>query len=164
MRPTRVWDLLLFAVATGVVAWALIRSSYGDVPKMQWYVSLSLPVLAVAEAVSGAQVRARIHRKPGTRPVDPLVAARTVALAKASAIVGAVMAGLWGGLLAYTVPHRNDLAAAHGDMVVAAVGVVGALLLVGAALWLEYCCRAPKPPDDDSDLDRRTPEHDEHRH
>jgi len=148
MRATRIRDLLLFAVGAGVVSYVVIRGAYGDMPKLQWFVPISLPVLAFAEVITGVQLRARIQRRPGARPVEPLTAARTVALAKASAIVGAVLAGGWGGLLCYVIPSRDTIAAASGDTRVGIVGAAGALCLVRAALWLEYCCRTPDPPDE----------------
>ena len=30
------------------------------------------------------------------------------------------------------------------------IGLVGGVVLVAAALWLEYCCRAPDDPTDDA--------------
>lgn len=151
MRATRIRDLILYALGAGVVVWLLVRRNYGSFPDLEWFVPLSLPVLAVFEALTGGQLRARIHRKPGTNPVEPLTAARAVALAKASAIVGAVMAGAWAGLLVYVIPERDTLAAAGHDTTVGAVGAVGAVVLVAAALWLEFCCRTPKPPDQEED-------------
>ncbi len=149
MHPTRVRDLLSIAVVVGAVSWLVVRLIYGDLPRLSWFLPLSLPVLAVAEAVAGFQLRARIHRRPGTKPVEAIVAARTVALAKASAIVGAVMAGVWAGLLGYVVPRRSTIVAAQGDTVAGIIGAAGAVVLVAAALWLEYCCRTPEPPEDD---------------
>ena len=148
MRATRIRDLLLFVVAAGAISWVLVSNFYGDLPKFSWFVPVSLPVLAVAEAITGLQLRARIHRRRGAAPVEPLVAARSVALAKASAIVGAVMLGAWAGLLGYVVPHRDTISAARGDTTVGVVGAAGAACLIAAALWLEYCCRTPGPPKD----------------
>jgi hypothetical protein len=147
VSPTRVRDLAGYAVAAGLVAWFGVRAWYGDLPRLNWFLPLSLGLLALAEAIAGAQLRARIRRRPGTRAVQPLVAARSVALAKASAIVGAAMLGVWGGLLAYVLPRLDYLAAAGGDARTAGVGVGAALCLIGAALWLEWCCRAPTAPD-----------------
>ena len=81
--------------------------------------------------------------------MQPLVAARSLALAKASAVVGAVMAGVWAGLLVYVLPRLDFLAAAADDALTGAVGVLAAASLVAAALWLEYSCRTPTPPDSD---------------
>jgi Protein of unknown function (DUF3180) len=155
---TRLRDLVLLAVVTGLIVWLAVRQWYGDIPRLRWFVPLSLALLALAEAISATQMRARIRRAPGTRPVHPLVAARALALAKASALVGAAMVGVWGGLLLYTVP--SDLAAASGDTRIGVFGVIASLCLTGCALWLEYSCRTPKPPEEshrprrqDSDLD-----------
>jgi len=70
-------------------------------------------------------------------------------VAKASALGGAVMAGVWLGLLAHVLPRRADIAAASGDSAAAGIGLACALGLVGGALWLEHCCR--NPDDDRSD-------------
>ena len=153
MSATRVRDLAGYAVAAGLAAWFAVRAWYGDLPRLSWFLPLSLALLALAEAIAGAQLRARIRRRPGTRPVHPIVAARSVALAKASSLVGALMLGLWGGLLAYVLPKLDFLAVAGSDARTAGVGIGAAIALVGAALWLEWCCRAPTAPgegDDDS--------------
>ena len=43
---------------------------------------------------------ARIERKPGREPVDPLAVARFVVLAKASSLAGAIFAGFYAGAAA----------------------------------------------------------------
>jgi hypothetical protein len=149
MSPTRVRDLLGYALAAALLAWLALRQWYGDLPRLGWFVPLSLGLLGLAEAIAGGQLRARIRRRPGTLPVQPLVAARSVALAKASALVGAVMLGVWGGLLAYALPRLDYLAAAPDDARTAGVGVGAAVCLVAGALWLEWCCRTPSTPDED---------------
>jgi hypothetical protein len=148
VTPTRVRDLLAIAVIAAALGWLAVRAWYGDLPKLHWFVPLSLALLAFVEIVTGSQLRARIRRKPGTIPIQPLAAARALALAKASAIVGAAMTGLWGGLLIYTVPKLDYLAAAGNDTRTGVIGVGAALALVGGALWLEFCCRTPEPPDE----------------
>jgi hypothetical protein len=74
-----------------------------------------------------------------------------VLVARASAQAGAIMAGAWAGLLAYVAPRSGDLVAAADDTAAAALGVVGALLLVGGGLWLQHCCRTPDDPDGPTD-------------
>jgi hypothetical protein len=157
-EPTHLRDLAALAVGFGLLSWLLVHRWYGSLPSLRWYVPISLAILGVAELISGFQVRARIRRRPGIAPIDPLVAARQLALAKASAMVGAAMVGVWAGLLVYLLPRRSTLAAAGADSVTGILGVASAALLVGAALWLEYCCRAPKPPDGaDRETDERRP-------
>ena len=147
--PTRVRDLTAYAAAVTLITWLAVRQWYGDLPRLRWFVPLSLLLLAVAEVLAANQLRDRIRRRPGAPPVQPLVAARMLALAKASAVVGAVMVGIWAGLLVYVVPRLGQLAAAGNDTATAAFGVVAAVALTAAALWLEYSCRTPAPPDGD---------------
>jgi hypothetical protein len=77
-----------------------------------------------------------------------MLVARLAVLAQASAYVGAVFAGCWGGLLLYTVPALGRLTAARGDAVTAVIGVVLAVALTVAALRLEDACKIPPDEDD----------------
>src|SRR6185503_12946931 len=95
------------------------------------------------------QLRNRIARKDGARPVQPLTAARAVALAKASSLVGALMVGVWVGVLVTVFPIMASSAAAGEDRTTALVGLVGSAALVAAALWLENSCKTPDPPQQD---------------
>jgi hypothetical protein len=147
--PTRIRDLIAYAAAVTLISWLAMRQWYGDLPGLRWFVPASLVLLAIAEVLAANQLRDRIRRRPGAPPVQPLVAARMLALAKASAVVGAVMVGIWAGLLVYVVPRLGQLAAAGNDTAIAAFGVVAAVALTAAALWLEYSCRTPAPPDGD---------------
>jgi hypothetical protein len=82
--------------------------------------------------------------------VAPLAVARLVALAKASSAAAAALGGLVAGYLAYVL-HEVDKSVPARDARVAGATLAAALALLAAALYLEHCCRAPKPPDDDSD-------------
>lgn len=157
VAPTRVRDLAVAAVLTGVFSYVLVAAYYGDLPALPWTSSAAIACLAVAEGVTARSTRLRIARRPGTRPVQPLVVARLVALAKASALVGAVLAGGWLGAFVYTFLARDQLVAANRDAVVSGLGVLAALLLVGAALWLEQSCRTPRSPEDDRNSPRDEP-------
>lgn len=153
VTPTRPRDLVAPALVTAVAVHLLVRIGYGSLPPFPAGAGASLVVLGAAEAIGGSALRARIRRRPGTRPVQPLVAARAVLVARASALAGAIMAGAWAGLLGYVAPRSAELVAAAGDTLAAAVGLVGALALVGGALWLQHCCRAPEDPTAGSDPD-----------
>lgn len=149
MRFTRVRDLAGYAAAALLITWPVVRQVYGSLPPFPVVLPVSLGILAAVEAAYGTQLRARIQRRPGTARVPPLVAARAVALAKASSIVGAVAVGSWGGLLAHTLPQVGFLAAAGPDTVTGAVGVACGAGLAAAGLWLEHCCRTPGRPEDE---------------
>lgn len=148
MTATRPRDLLAIGLIVGLVVNLLVRLSYGSLPGFPLLAGATFGVLAVAEAIAGYALRARIRRDPGAKPVQPLVAARAVFVAKASAVAGAVVAGCWAGLLAHVLPRSGEVTAAADDTASAVVGLVCALGLVGAALWLEHCCRTPDDPDD----------------
>ena len=159
MTPVRRRELLALAVAVAFASWLVVRSAYGSLPPFHWWLPVPLGVLAVAEALGAWTLRARLgaeragRRGPGrspataARPVEPLLVARLAVLAQASAWVGAVVAGLWAGLLLHPAPAVGRLGAASGDTVSAVLGVLLAGGLVAAALWLEHVCRVP--PDED---------------
>jgi hypothetical protein len=79
--PTRIRDLVAYAAAVTLVAWLAMRQWYGDLPGLRWFVPLSLLLLAIAEVLAANQLRDRIRHRPGAPPVQPLVAARMLALA-----------------------------------------------------------------------------------
>jgi hypothetical protein len=145
MRPTSISVLIVAGLAAAAVGWLLLSFSYSSLPELPWSPVIVLAVLAVAEGLLAQNTSARIQRKPGSGPVDPLAVARYVALAKASALVGAISAGFSAGLLAWLAMEPTQ--AAHDDLPKAIGGLVAALALIGAALWLERACRVPEQPD-----------------
>jgi hypothetical protein len=155
MRPTSVSVLVVAALAAAAVGWLLLSFSYSVLPALPWSPVIVLAVLAVAEGLLAQNTSARIQRKPGTPRVDPLAVARYVALAKASALVGALSAGFSAGLLAWLVLEPTK--AARDDRPTAIGGLVAAVLLVGGALWLERACRVPPDPDRDR-MDENNPD------
>jgi len=148
LTPTQPVTLLVTAGLAGLVARVLVGSFYGDIPALPWLPSVTLLLLAVAEAVTAQATRARIERRPGAQPVEPLLVARLVALAKASSVTGALAVGVYAGVAVYLLQQRGQLAAAERDLPVALGGVVAGGLLVAAALWLERSGRIPDDPDD----------------
>ncbi|MHA6796905.1 DUF3180 domain-containing protein [Pseudonocardia bannensis] len=147
MKPTRVRDLVVAGLVAALLANLLVRLSYGSLPAFPAAAGVTLGLLGLAEVVAGNVLRARIQRRPGARPVQPLVAARAVLVAQASALGGAVVAGLWAGLLSYVLPRSAEVDAAAGDATAAGIGLLCAIGLVAGALWLERCCRTPDDPD-----------------
>lgn len=146
MTPTRPRDLVGLAALVAVCTWLVVRSVYGSLPPLPRYAGLSLVLLALVDAQLGRVVRARVARRPGAGLLDPLLAARAVALAKASSLVGAALAGAWAGYGVHVLRLRGELTAAADDTPGAVIGLLGALVLVAAGLWLERCCRTPDEP------------------
>jgi hypothetical protein len=153
MHFTRARDLVVAGLVAGALVYLLVRVLYGQLPPLPTFAGVTLLVLAIVEAAFGVSLRSRIRNPGQGRPLQPLTAARAVALAKASSLLGAIMLGAWLGVLAYVLPRRLELTAAADDFRSTVVGVICATVLIGAALWLEWCCRTPR------DQDNQPPEH-----
>lgn len=152
MQPTRLSTLVVAALAAAAVGWLVISSWYVRMPVLPWLPSVTLAALAVFEGYAALNTRARVDRQPGHDPVNPLLAARFVVLAKASSLAGAIFAGFYAGLVLWlfiqpTRAASNDLPAAGG-------GLAAAVALVVAALWLERSCRVPDRPEDSDTPDQ----------
>jgi Protein of unknown function (DUF3180) len=165
LSPIRRRDLAVLALGLAVASWLLVRTFYGELPPLDWWLPAPIVVLAVAEAVGARTVRTRLAAVRGARaargrttaapvarparPIEPMLVARLAVLAQASAWVGAGFAGVWGGVLAHVAPAIGRLQAAAADTVTAAIGIAGAAALVVAALMLESACRVPPSSTDD---------------
>lgn len=148
MKATRPAVLVAITVVTAALTWAVLRPLYSSLPTVPWTAIPTVLLLALAEAHTGWMTRARIRRRPGTKPVEPLVVARLAALAKASSYAGAVFAGIFAGFVLY-VSDRLDQETPRTDFFVAGGSFLACVVLVSAALYLEYCCRVPKGNDED---------------
>ncbi|MGC9670317.1 DUF3180 domain-containing protein [Planosporangium sp. 12N6] len=157
MRPTNLSTLFVAALAMAALAWLLISNFYGDMPKLPWVPPFVMLGLAAVEAVLAPRTRAAIERREGALPLNPLTVAWYVVLAKASALGGALFTGAYAGLLIWLVPQRDRLTHVGGDLPQAIVGLVGALALTLAGLWLERSCRVPPGPSEDERLDEDRP-------
>jgi drug/metabolite transporter (DMT)-like permease len=153
MRPTNLATLFVAALGTAAVAWLVISNFYGDMPTLPWLPPLVMLGLAVVEAVLAVSTKASIDRREGTKPVNPLTVAWYVVLAKASALGGALFTGLYVGLLAWLLPQSGTNTHIDHDLPQAIVGLVGALGLAAAGLWLERSCRVPPTPGEDTSSD-----------
>lgn len=149
MGPTRRRDLAAAAALTAIVGYLAIHLLYRYFPPLTLWTGLSLLAVAAAETWWASSVRGRIRDGRigvGAGRLHPLAVARSVAIAKSSAWVGAVMLGWWIAVLAYLLPRRGELRVAAADTPGALVAAGSALALVAAALWLQNCCRSPSEP------------------
>lgn len=153
MHFTRARDLVVAGLVAAGIVYLIVRVAYGDLPRLPTFAGVTLLGLAIIEAALGASLRSRIRRTDRGRPVQALTAARAVALAKASSLLGAIMLGAWLGMLGYLLPRRVEVAAAADDLPSAAIGIGCATVLIAAALYLEWCCRTP------DDQDNQPPEY-----
>lgn len=150
MKPTRARTLLLIIVLAAAVTWAVLDAVYASLPPLTWTGVPALLIAAGAEAWLGRDLRARIQGKRGTRPAPPLFVARIVALAKASSQTAALLAGICAGFMIY-LSGMTGAATPRADLIDASLSFGACLVLLAAALFLEYCCRVPGDPDEDRD-------------
>ncbi len=152
LGPTKIRDLVVIAAIVGVAMWILVSDNYGSFPSIPLLAGIVLYVVAALEVVIALVVRSRVASRQVGRArgqLHPLTAARILALAKASAILGAISVGAWSGMLIFLL-GQNDVTQAEHDRAPVIVALVGGVVLVAAALWLEYCCRAPDDPTPDA--------------
>jgi hypothetical protein len=154
MGPTRKRDLTGAAVVVAVLGYLLVSVLYRWFPPITVWTGLSLLGVAVAEAGWAFYVRAKINDGEigvGGGRLHPLTVARSVVIAKASAWVGALVAGWWIGVLVYLLPKRTTIRVAGEDTAGVVVAAVSALALAIAGLWLQHCCKSPEEPPENTD-------------
>jgi len=148
MRRTPIGSLIAVLVAVAVLGWLALRSLEGRgvyLPVVPWLVYVAILALAGAVFWSGWTVRS--YQK-GKRPsLDGLRAARTLVLAKAAALTGALLSGWY---LAQVLVVLGDLAIeARRDRAVAAgIAVLCSVVLAVVGLVVEKFCELP-PSDKD---------------
>ena len=152
MKELRIRVLAGVFVVAGVLSWAGARlwNSVGSLPSVPVAAPIVLALIAVVLAATALSIRARLkaqrERQPDAKGVDPLMAARAVVFGQASALVAALVAGMYGGtgvfLLEFLdIPARRDQAIYAGFSVLAALGVIA------AAIFLERVCKLPEDDD-----------------
>jgi hypothetical protein len=135
-----------------VLSWAAVRlwNSVGTLPSVPLAAPIVLALIAAVLMSTALSLRARLkaqrERRPGAKGVDPLMAARAVVFGQASALVAALVAGMYGGtgvvlLELLDIPTRRDQAIYAGFSVLAGIAVIV------AALFLERVCKLPEDDD-----------------
>jgi len=173
VKPTRISTLVIIAVVCAAAGWVLLRAVYAKLPPLPWTGVPALLIAAVAEAWTGRDLRMRIAargsgqgargsgqgpRRSGQgarssgqgardlKPPAPLFVSRMVALAKASAVAAAIIAGFAAGFDFYLAGSLTA-SVPREDALTAVITFVAAVLLGCAALYLENSCRVPEDPD-----------------
>ncbi|MET9683136.1 DUF3180 domain-containing protein [Streptomyces coeruleorubidus] len=154
MKELRIRVLAGVFVVAGVLSWAGARlwNSIGTLPSVPLAAPIVLALIAVVLLATALSIRARLkaqrERQPDAKGVDPMMAARAVVFGQASALVAALVAGMYGGTGVFLLesldnPARRDQAISAGFSVLAGIGVIA------AALFLERVCKLPE--DDEHD-------------
>ncbi|MEV0693507.1 MULTISPECIES: DUF3180 domain-containing protein [unclassified Streptomyces] len=153
MRELRIRVLAGVFVVAGILSWAVARlwNSFDTLPSVPVAAPIVLALIAVVLTATALSLRARLkaqrERRPEAKGVDPMMAARAVVFGQASALVAALVAGMYGGtgvflLESLDIPARRDQAIYAGASVLAGIAVIA------AALFLERVCKLPEDDDD----------------
>jgi hypothetical protein len=144
----------LFAVA-GVLSWAGagLWDTFGTLPKVPVAAPIVLAAIAAVLAATALSLRARLkaqrERRPGAKGVDPLLAARAVVFGQASALVAALVAGMYGGTFVFLLLEGLDAGPRRDQAIYAGLSVAAGIAVVVAALFLERVCKLPEDEDND---------------
>lgn len=151
MTPTKGSTLGLLALVGAVLGWSVTRvlESGGSAMPLPVTALVAMLVIAVAVLVVGWPVR-RWNRGDRSRRLDPLRAARTAVLAKASSHSGALLVGWYLGQ-GLTLVADLEIEVRRERFVLALVAVAAAGLMVTAGLVSERWCRLPDGDDDPDD-------------
>ncbi|MDQ0685427.1 MULTISPECIES: DUF3180 domain-containing protein [Streptomyces] len=152
MRELHIRVLAGVFVVAGVLSWAGARlwNSVGTLPSVPLAAPIVLAVIAVILLATAISLRSRLkaqrERRPEAKGVDPLMAARAVVFGQASALVAALVSGMYGGtgvflLESLDIPARRDQAIYAGFSVLAGIAVIA------AAIFLERVCKLPEDDD-----------------
>jgi uncharacterized membrane protein YfcA len=148
VQPTSRVLLVALAVLGAAVGWtvvAAIENNGGVAPTLSWLTPVAWGFLSALLFVAARNTHQRIQVR--RERVDPSRAVFLLMLAKASAFVGALCAGVYGGFALRFV----DALSASGPrnrVIIAGLAAVVAIAVVVAGLLLERACRIPEDPDD----------------
>lgn len=158
MRRTSPAVLALFA-AIGIAVGYLTNHLLTVSGMPTFTPSTLLPVMLLLLAIGVIAVAWPVRRSvlKGTR-TDPFRAVRVAILARATSLMGAIMAGFAGGLMLFLA--TRPVPAQVSSMVLMATLIGSAVVLVAAALLAEWFCTLPKDPDEPPTQDAEAkPEH-----
>lgn len=137
--------VVVMVVSGGIGRWWLTGGHAAL--RIGWVAGVLLVAMAAVVVVAGSRMW-RMRR--GRTHVEPVVAARLLGLAQASALTGAITGGFYlGQALALLPDHdfggRGVLALQHG------LAALGGLLLAVAGLLVQSWCRIDDDEDEDGD-------------
>jgi len=156
VTPTKISTLLVFALGAGAAGYATAKLfdvfANRNLP-LSWSLPALMAILAVAIWLWARGVSARLEGRPGTKPIHPLVVARSAAIAMATSRTGALIGGFVVGVIVallggWDVPYVRE------QIVSGVATAIASLLAVLAGLALERACRVRPDSADPSSSER----------
>ncbi|WP_367044023.1 DUF3180 domain-containing protein [Streptomyces sp. Je 1-332] len=153
MKQLRIRTLGGLFLVAGVLSWAGARlwDSVGTLPRVPLAAPIVLAVIAAVLLATALSLRSRLRaqreRRPGAKGVEPMMAARAVVFGQASALVAALVAGMYGGTGAFLLEYL-DVPARRDQAIYAGLSLVAGIAVIAAAFFLERVCRLPEDDDE----------------
>lgn len=155
MKPTKITNLISFAVGVAVIGYFVIRQMVGNglpAPSVELNIILIQPSLALILFLSAIPIlRYRSNLKKfidgkakRPKPVDPTYAIRSLAFAKSVSLTGSIFVGWQSAILVYQILTPHTISFLNPVL-----GIVGALTMTVVGLVVENLFRIP--PDQDGD-------------
>jgi hypothetical protein len=153
LKALRPVVLAAITLVAGLLSWAgsQLWNSMGSLPGVPAAAPIVLAAVAVVLLATAVSLRSRLRqqreRVPGAKGVDPMAAARAVVLGQASALVSALVTGIYGGMGVFLLTMANADAARRGQSLTALFAVLAGIAVIAAGLWIQHICRLPDDPD-----------------
>lgn len=144
MRTTQLRLVVGLLALGAAIGWTVARftlTGERPVPDVPWSAAGALLFFAGVLGLGAWYMYDRVRRRRDL--VDLVVAVRLLVLAKASALVGALVSGGYGGFGLYFV-SEFDVPEGRTRVIRALVAAAAGVVVVVAALILERACKVPK--------------------
>ncbi|MFD6431619.1 DUF3180 domain-containing protein [Streptomyces venezuelae] len=156
MKELRIRTLVGLFLVAGVLSWSGARlwDSVGSLPRVPLAAPIVLAVIAVVLIATALSLRSRLRaqreRRPGAKGVEPMMAARAVVFGQASALVAALVAGMYGGTGAFLLEYL-DIPPRRDQAVYAGLSVLMGIAVIAAAFFMERVCKLPEDDDENGE-------------
>jgi hypothetical protein len=138
--------LVAVALVVGGASWVVLKVLEGggrDLPSTSWLAVFIFVALGLGLLLAGRPVK-RLVAGQALRPVNPLYAARVLAMAQAAALAGAAFVGWYVAQILLLVPDA-DIPSRQQQMLVLGVLALAAAGLAAIGLVVQRWCRLDEP-------------------
>ena len=150
-RPAGIRFRVLVAVAVivGGASWVVLKLVQGggrDLPTTSWLAVFIFVALGLGLLLAGRPVK-RLVAGRATRPLNPLYAARVLAMAQAAALAGAAIVGWYLAQIVLLLPDA-DIPSQQLQILVLGILALAAAGLATVGLVVQRWCRLDEDPTD----------------
>lgn len=151
MATTRISTLLSLALVGIPAGWLfsrVVQEFSGATPPVPWVIAVLLAFMTALLLIAARVAKGWIQERRYDSRVDALLVARMLALGKAAAAFGAVVAGAYVGIGAFAASQLTGNLM-RDRLVLAGAVVLAAVAVSVAGVRLELACRVPPEEPDE---------------